>query len=343
MGILNLDADRVKRHLADPWQVLNALGLLDGAKRQQSGFMIGCPLHSERTPSCSVRVGSDSTLAVHCFGCAFKGDVFHLIAAVHGLDIRREFPRVVEEAGLLCGEYAAAPMQRRRLPPPPRPQHPPPLAEVRRLWADCPPVSDDSDLSRQLIARRIDPRVVADRNLARALPLQRQLPNWARAESRSWRQGYRCILPLYDPAGELVSLHARAIETAPGNSKGLLPAGYSARGLFLADSLALQILTVGIPDWWPRSKPPRLFITEGGIDFLTVACHYGDTEDYPAVLGVIAGSWSDELAQRIPSGCHVAIVTHGDAAGRMYRDRIADSIHARCRVFVDSDQGRAHA
>ena len=69
MGRLTLDADLVKRRLAEPWQVLAALGLTDGAKRLTSGSLIRCPWHVERSPSCSVRVGADGTLAVHCFGC----------------------------------------------------------------------------------------------------------------------------------------------------------------------------------------------------------------------------------------------------------------------------------
>lgn len=335
------DSARLKRLLADPQRVLATLGLLDGAKRYGRGFYILCPWHLENSPSCYVREGSDGTLAVHCFGCELGGDVFTLIAKIHNLDPRREFPRVVAEAAALCGERIAEPLPPRR--PAPQPRLLPPRVEVKRLWASCTPITDDIDLARQLKARDIDPDVVTDRHLARALPSQGPLPGWAHGESRGWQERHRCILPLWNPAGELVSLHARSIAPLKEHSKGLLPAGYSARGLFLADSFARQILKAGIPRWWPRSEPPRIFIAEGGIDFLTVATHYSDAEDYPAILGILAGSWSDALAQKIPPGCCVAIKTHEDEAGRRYRDRIAASIRSKCRVFVEAGQGQADA
>lgn len=335
------DTYRLKRLLTDPRTVLGGLGLLDGAKRCGRGFYILCPWHLENTPSCCVREGSDGTLAVHCFGCSIGGDVFTLIAQVHSLDPRREFPRVVAEAAALCGErITSLPPQRR---PAPSPRTPPPRVEVKRLWASCAPITDDIDLARQLKARNIDPDVVTDRHLARALPSQGPLPRWARGESQGWQERHRCILPLWNPAGELVSLHARAIAPLKEHSKGLLPAGYSARGLFLADACALQLLKAGILRRWPRSEPPRIFIAEGGIDFLTIATHYSDAEDYPAILGILAGSWSDELAQKIPPGCCVAIKTHEDEAGRRYRDRIAASIRSKCRVLVQAGKGQADA
>lgn len=108
MGTLYLDADIVKRHLADPWQVLTALGLAEGAKRQQHGFVISCPWHNERSPSCSVRLGPDGTLAVHCFACDQGGDVFALVCAVSGLDPRRDFVRGIEEAARLGGLTGSA-------------------------------------------------------------------------------------------------------------------------------------------------------------------------------------------------------------------------------------------
>lgn len=335
------DAARLKRLLADPQRVLAALSLLDGAKRQGGGFYILCPWHAENTPSCFVREGRDGTLGLKCFGCGTGGDVFHLIAQVHRLVLPGDFPRVVTEGWKILGESAAEPPQPRRAAPPRR--LPPPVVEVERLWAGCAPMSDDADLSRQLVTRRIDPKVVTARDLARALRTQGPLPGWARGESRWWREGNRCILPLYNPAGDFVSLHARAVAPAQEHSKGLLPAGHSAAGLFFADGPALAILRQGITTRSPRSSPLRLMIAEGGIDFLTLACCYGDTDDRPAIFGILAGSWSSELAQRIPSGCHVAIKTHRDTAGRRYRDRIADSIGSRCRVFVDADEGQAHA
>ena len=61
----------------------------------------------------------------------------------------------------------------------------------------------------------------------------------------------------------------------------------------------------------------------------------------PAVLGILSGSWSDELAARIPTECRVIVKVHRDEAGQKYRDQICRSLSGRCRVFV-GDREVAH-
>ena len=132
-------------------------------------------------------------------------------------------------------------------------------------------------------------------------------------------------------------MHARLVEKTDGDrEKGLFPSGHSAKGQFLADSFARFLITKGVPPWWRRSEPPSVIITEGAPDFLTVAAHYGCSEYAPAVLGVLSGSWSDELAARIPTECRVIVKVHRDEAGQKYRDTICRSLSGRCRVFVEA-------
>lgn len=339
---LAIDADQIKRALSDPATVLRALGLLDGAKRQAAGYLIGCVWHAERTPSLSVRVGSDGTLAAHCFGCDAGGDVFALVAAASGLDVRRDFPRVIERAAEIAGNGSPRGYIPPACPPSARQRHRPPVESVGSLWARCSPVADDADLARALLARAIDPAIVSDRDLARGLPAAGELPPWARRDGRSWRDsGHRAILPLWNAAGELAGVHARTFDASPDGPKGLLPAAHSSAGLFLADPFARLILTTGTPGWY-RSEAPTFIVCEGAPDFLTVACHFGAWEYAPAVLGVLSGSWSDALAERIPSGCRVVIRTHLDAAGLKYRDTIARSLYTRCAVFVEKPEGAHH-
>ncbi len=94
----------LRRRLSDPAHVVGLLGLGSGARRQAGGgLMIACVWHEDRTPSLSIRVGRDGTIACCCHACGARGDVLHLVAAVHGLDIGREFSRVVAVAAELCG------------------------------------------------------------------------------------------------------------------------------------------------------------------------------------------------------------------------------------------------
>jgi hypothetical protein len=218
----------------------------------------------------------------------------------------------------------------------PAPRLPPPVESVGALWAAAKPVTDDADLARQLLGRCLDPAIIEDRDLARCLPSSGTLPKWARSGSRSWwESGHRLLLPLWNAEGSLCSVHARLVENGQTErAKGLFPASHSAKGLFLADSFALLLIRSGVPKWWRQSEPPSVIITEGAPDFLTVATHYGCTEYAPAVLGVVSGSWSDELAARIPTECRVVVRVHRDEAGEKYLAVIRRSLSGRCQLLV---------
>ncbi len=100
------DVRDVRDALCDPRGLCDALGLLDGPRswsRQARGVLVRCPWHEERTPSCSVFVGGDGTVAVKCHGCGASGDALSLVAAVRGLDLRADFGAVLEECAYLAG------------------------------------------------------------------------------------------------------------------------------------------------------------------------------------------------------------------------------------------------
>lgn len=101
------EARAVRAALTDPWRLCRALGLVGGYKpqRQGRGLLIRCPAHGDRGPSCSVRVGDDGTIAVRCHGCGWSGDALSLIAIVHGLDLRKDFPGVLRQASAIAGVY----------------------------------------------------------------------------------------------------------------------------------------------------------------------------------------------------------------------------------------------
>lgn len=80
--------DKVKDEVAalatDYMRVLDWLGL-EHARASGGETKFLCPWHSERTPSCSIRLGERNTLQVHCYGCGKGGDVFDLVQAVKGV------------------------------------------------------------------------------------------------------------------------------------------------------------------------------------------------------------------------------------------------------------------
>lgn len=112
----------VRDRLDDPLSVCASLGLLEKFKRQSGGgVMIRCPAHRESSPSCSVTRGPDKTLRWRCFACSASGDVLTLIATVEGLDVKRDFVRVLEIGAGIAGVPTDS-EQRRTYEPPRRPE-----------------------------------------------------------------------------------------------------------------------------------------------------------------------------------------------------------------------------
>jgi len=343
---VRLDVPAVKNALADPATVTRALGLESGAKRQAGGYLVRCPAHADRTPSCSLTRGPDGTLRVRCFGCGLAGDILVLVAAVEGLDHRRDFAAVMERAAALAGIDATAHSRATRLPapPPPPPKPPPPAAEVRALWEACGPTSADSVVASWLRSRMIDPAIVDVLGLARALPDGAEVPRWATYRgdspaSRPWSVlGYRCLVPLYDEAGVLRSLRARYVGSARADSpKTLPPTGHGSSGLVMACPLGAMMLALAAWPWWAER---RLYVAEGETDFLTLATR-GTVPRTSVVLGVTAGAWGDEIATRVPAGTTVVIGTDQDDAGDRYAEHVAASLRGKCRVLESYPEDRA--
>lgn len=299
----------------------------------------------------------------HCFRCEAKGDTVSLAAVVATGDAKPnttawpEVRRRCAAAGLCDPDprdtNSPGPGRAfRRPPPPPAPVEAPPLrpppAEVLELWERCATVTADAEASAWLRSRELDPGEVAARDLARALPVAGTLPRWARYrgpgcdDGASWRdapQRFRIVVPMFGAGGSLESLHVRALApTDPkGRDKAAAPAGFQVRGLVFADALARSMLG-GAPlgDGSPAAelvKRAGLVVAEGEPDFLTWATRWSETaEAAPAVLGIVAGSWSAELAARVPDGARVALWTDPDRDGDRYAEAIRTTLAGRCAI-----------
>jgi hypothetical protein len=233
------------------------------------------------------------------------------------------------------------PHRRPERPPVPEPQpealHPPGV-EVGALWRACGTIdaAGVEPSARWLQeARGIDVQNVAELDLARVLgpptalrgPFPECIPStwddwppypFPRWLPAAWWPLYRLVLPTWTPKGSVGSVRLRCPgDPGGGKPKERAPKGVSAKGLTLADPVGLSLLC-GRPDpCWDGS----VVVSEGCPDFLTWAARRWRGKRY-AVLGVWPGSWTDDLAARIPTGSRVAIRTHNDPAG----DRMAATI-----------------
>ncbi len=215
----------------------------------------------------------------------------------------------------------------------------PPQREVAALWAASLPVGADANSAAWFAGRfgrasawSLQQAELWD--LARVIPTDLHLPRWAWTRRGPWgRTGHRIIIRLWDHMGQAVSLRARSSDTTVA-PKSLAPAGYSVKGLVLADPLAQQLLGGVCPTWW---QPRQVIVAEGEPDWLLWALRQRETDEQgPAVLSIESGAWSPQIAARIPTGASVVIRTHHDEPGERYAQQIAASLHGRCRIFRSS-------
>ncbi|MGE0709330.1 MAG: hypothetical protein AB7N76_35030 [Planctomycetota bacterium] len=209
--------------------------------------------------------------------------------------------------------------------------------ELAALWGACLPVVEVREAREFLDHRQLDAGAVEDLDLARALPRGGALPRWACSKGRTWREaGYWLVAPMLDHRGQLANLHARSCRVPAPEPKSLNPRGGSPRGAVFADPLAARLLA-GEPEARQQVRKVGLVVVEGLPDFLRAATLQGSGAGpvrARAVLGLLVGSWTVELAARMPSGTDVCVVPHVDpseAGGRLMAP-VVDALRERCAV-----------
>jgi hypothetical protein len=331
----------IKAALTDVRRVCDALGLTrDGGRtvlRQSAGLVVRCPVHEDRTPSCSVQL-REGVLLWRCHGCGASGDVLTLIGAVRGIPLSGAgFRDVLIDGARLAGLWGIVDelegRQDRKELPSPAPTLPQDAPSPPRGYPDgveafcdaCRPVSADGEVAVYLAGRAIEPDRVESRDLARTLPDRGALPAWARCRGGSWREAnYRLVVPVFDAEGILRGVRGWRVGGDPDLPKRIPPTGCKASGLVMADEFGLAMLR-------GAHNPQRVVICEGEPDFLTWATRLNDPDT--ATLGIVSGSWGPDVATRLPVGCRVDVYVDGDEAGDRYFSEIASTLRRRCFVY----------
>ncbi len=344
MTASHLDANEIRRALASTGvqRLAAALGVNNYRLERGGAALRGpCPIHRGTNPAAFVMSEGAAGPVWYCFtGCGTGGDALSLIAAIRGLDLRHDFPEVLKEAAEIVGageslpRGSSAPLNRAAQRKPRNRRYLDNI-EVTATWESCDPVADDLVVADYLRGRAIDPFRVEDADVARVLNNRRPPPDWMRIGKLNWLESnHRLVVPLWDARGQMKSLRGWCV--SPSNlPKRLAPAGYSASGLVMADALALQLLRTGTrPSWWPSNVPLDVIVAEGEPDFVSYATHRSDADETaPAVFGVESGSWTEEIASRIPFGARVLVAPHHDPAGQSYARKIAQSLSGRAQLL----------
>lgn len=322
-------------------EVATALGYsIEGHKQAATSHTIACPAcaqskrHTRTEPDGrkgrgAVGIHKRKPYGWRCFQCDAHGDAITFasfaIAGASYKDLRVEHKAKVRE---WCQQWThTAPTSSTPAPEPPR--YP---LDVAEFYAGCVRVDEDEDVRRYLLGRSIDAGLVADLDLARALPVDAVLPRWA----RTWAQeSRRLIVPLYDPHGVMRSVIGRSIDREV-DVKSKAPYGFDRAGLVMACSLGQQLLQHGQrPEWWPADRLLTAVIVEGEPDYLSAASQWSDAAEYaPATFGFVEGAWSEQHASRIPDGSRVVLVPHLDESGKgeRYADAITKTFAGRVHV-----------
>jgi hypothetical protein len=267
-----------------------------------SWHTLGCPYDRHRHRASDLRAVAE----------AFR-DAFGVTPPEEGDTVvgRRRMPRRPRPA------QPATP----RRPEPPPPSYPP-AEEVDAFRKACQSVVQDVGVAGWLKGRGIDPAAVAERRLAAALPPDAPTPAWASFKREPWSAtGHRLLVLLFDAAGLIRSVLARRVVDGDRRYKSWAPRGFERRGLVMADASARALLRGETP-----ARELRVVIAEGEPSWLAwaTACPAPDGSEL-AVFGIVSGSWTPDIAARIPDGATVVIATDvGDESGQ--GDKYADQI-----------------
>ncbi len=330
--IRNERAARIKAALSDPEYVADRLGLEIGWRSRATGSVkVCCPVHNDKDPSLSLRRGPrDGTLAAKCHtaGCAFRGDVYHLLGAIHHLDPRvdDDFKKLLDIGDALIGGGSTHVEPRRAIERAPTPEYPT-AGALRSVLSRCRPCASDNEVTAWLASRGLDAAAVDAHELASAiLPNQSGLPDWG----RNWSRVHRLILPVYDADGVARSVRGRAVR-ANARRKTMSVTLCPTRGLVVADAGGIAALR------GDDAAPSIVAIVEGEPDFLTLATAGLDV----GVLGIVAPDcWTPELGRRL-WGREVILAVDDDQAGDHYVRQILRTIAGRCVVRDVFSSGRA--
>jgi CHC2 zinc finger len=300
----------------------------DLEERSPGDFWGRCPFHDEVTPSFHVR-----SKAGHfkCFGCGASGDVLAFVMKARGLDFRAALAYLALRTGLPRRQPSSTSTV---VPSAVRAELHPSPEDIAGLLAVTIPAHEDDEASAWLATRRLDATVVAaGACLARVVPRGAKVPPWACCNGRSWAvSGYRVVVPMFG-SSSCAPLSVRARRIVPGEPKAVAPRGHTVRGVVMANQVACRILVEHcLPTDWPTGHPFRVAIAEGEPDFLTLATHWATRPPAPAVIGVVSGSWTSDLAACIPDGSLVEIRTDPDPPGDRMARTINASLGRRCKV-----------
>jgi len=272
------------------------------------------PSCGEQKESCLSIRRKPGGLLFHCFSCGWKGDALSYIAEAHGLDVKRDFPAVLDEAERLVGRVSVLPAA----PPAPKTVDFPVVdTEAIRLVAErlaevCPVKGDVLEYleGRGFRADEIPsnwaalPKSYADqKDLAQSIRQIMGKDRWlACGISKVDGSGgftysdHRLVIPWDSDNFETVAIQRRTVENIEKwqGRKYVFGRGKNTASPF------------GMAEF-KESQSKEVYICEGALDALALRIMSGD----PAVGLPGKGSWKSDWASAF-ANCEVTIALDED-------------------------------
>jgi len=86
----------IENYFAGSWETFYEKYVGTVKKAGKFGFKALCPFHEDTNPSLSI---NGATGQFKCFGCDAQGDAFHFYAKLKGLDIKKDFRKILKDIG----------------------------------------------------------------------------------------------------------------------------------------------------------------------------------------------------------------------------------------------------
>jgi hypothetical protein len=267
----------------------------------------------------------------HCHACDKGGDALKLIATGEKLDMRQDFPRILEIAAEIAGIeddeiFGALPPRAPRERPPVAPV--PPLAErverakKRAAWVWDRLSEETRGADMYLRSRKLDPVGVRAHDDIRETPMRCSPAEWVgKPDLKSLSYLFaspgvalpvRCVT-----TGEKVDIRVRRVEPREDQPKIIGMLGGVTSGPAEGGRTRQLVGCYGFPHSIDPGPSKTVVVCEGWADYLTGLCLWPDWQILGAVdagsLGLVAAHAANGLAD-YPGG-RLLIVEQNDGAG----------------------------
>jgi hypothetical protein len=324
-----------------------------GIRKPARGGLGPCPMCDAEQRSSSDKRGPIvvSDRGWQCIACNITGDTVNMVSFHKfkkslkecGRDQCDEVRTWFSDRGWAQRSVTGEPTSQRGAPVPPAQQQKDeepveperiPEAEIRALWSTTMSVADVEEVRAFIQSRGWDCKDVVALGFVRSTAGE-DVVNWPAWWPPTRAKSWRLMVPAFNAAGKLCSVHARSVslDMPKGLPKTLWPKGFSSSGLIMADKEGLSLLR-------RSAKMDALIVCEGITDLISTSIHKKRSKIFSpskiAVLSCTNGGFASLRDIDLDPNTKVFVATDEgdkDGTGDRYATEVATALYGRTRVM----------